>query len=956
MLTIPIALFLINGMTANSKESDKIFLPFIQNDEWNFSGIGKYDGWADQRDLFVIYHPWDVSESGNSGILSRMVPIPEKWEGRVRMHFYMTDDYHGRHSKLDSDNWLGQISFIGHRFKQILVNYEVIWEMDVADPEGVSEPSHFSVLLPENIKAGDDVKIGFRMIDKVGSMERLLDDYRHIGTTEGVVKEEDPWKFMTHLYIGDVTLTPESVKEIENRQPSSALLVEKMHSKNFPMKPYGENIAFPVPLYIETIDDMGSMEYPVQCGIPLPAGIASNVDQIIIRNRSGEALPLQLEPMNYWQDGTIRWVKANTTIKSDDIPLSLNVSKNKNHQKLPTNHILIKNVGENSFEISTGQFGLAVGGKNGTLIAKMQNKNAIITDLRGEIEINGKVYSAMTNSARILSEGPLFSEIELTGKMGSYDSEIGRFIFRLSVMAGQPYVRIFWRIFNDQAETLDISRFEFIGKVNMSEDAISQWNKEQTSKPNVIIRQLSQDKFDVIDDSGNIIDSGQHSEGWLGISDKNKGFIALTRHFYQQFPKAIQFNNGKIRISLFESSEQQAFYQPNEGEAKRHEIWLGLWDKSIAKEEMSEYAMAFSRPIRLSNAEYFCKSGGFGYAEVHNDRQFSDLDNFMKSTYGDISEDKFYQLGIRNWGDQPYQKDKNSWCNGYYDRQQGLASEYIMTGDPRWFDRLEATVRHIMDIDICHASSGRSDLIGAIYDCYATDHNKGNAWDMMQRIRGMLAYWRLTGDIDAKNEALAVADSVIRNDRGIHRGSIRDHGGALYCVMSAYDETLDPKYLDMAKRIAYDSISRVDRRRGTYSEVHGNISYRGNVPWMAAQLAQPLYEYYRFSGDIAIAKAVVGLAESMITENCERSKLGDVYGYSHNPHFGKTSGYHILIAPAILYAYELTGDESFLKHGVAMYKQTIEERTVNSINNCYWNTPTLLYYLKRFGFSSFDDK
>ena len=97
---------------------------------------------------------------------------------------------------------------------------------------------------------------------------------------------------------------------------------------------------------------------------------------------------------------------------------------------------------------------------------------------------------------------------------------------------------------------------------------------------------------------------------------------------------------------------------------------------------------------------------------------------------------------------------------------------------------------------------------------------------------------------------------------------------------------------------------------------------------------------------IDIAKAVVGLAESMITENCERSKpfvsssllgetRGDIYGYSHNPHFGKTSGYHILIAPAILYAYELTGDELFLKHGVAMYKQTIEEKTVNSINNCY---------------------
>jgi hypothetical protein len=28
-----------------------------------------------------------------------------------------------------------------------------------------------------------------------------------------------------------------------------------------------------------------------------------------------------------------------------------------------------------------------------------------------------------------------------------------------------------------------------------------------------------------------------------------------------------------------------------------------------------------------------------------------------------------------------------------------------------------------------------------------------------------------------------------------------------------------------------------------------------------------------------------------------------------------------------------------------MYEQTLAEKSVNSISNCYWNTPTLLYYL-----------
>ena len=31
-----------------------------------------------------------------------------------------------------------------------------------------------------------------------------------------------------------------------------------------------------------------------------------------------------------------------------------------------------------------------------------------------------------------------------------------------------------------------------------------------------------------------------------------------------------------------------------------------------------------------------------------------------------------------------------------------------------------------------------------------------------------------------------------------------------------------------------------------------------------------------------------------------------------------------------------------------MYQQTIDENTVNSILNCYWNTPALLYYLDKY--------
>ncbi|MFC1718108.1 beta-L-arabinofuranosidase domain-containing protein [Candidatus Poribacteria bacterium] len=954
MLVVSFIPFLIAGVSiAEAADIPELRLNFWPESEWFFEGSGQYEGWSERRDLFVLYHPWEVSQAGYSGAVSREVQIPDDWKGGIRLHFYMTDDYHGEHPKLDDNNWLGQMSLIGHRFKQILVDGEVIWEVDVADPEGVSVQSYFSIPLPERVEPGDQVRIEFRLIDKVGSSEHQGEDYRHIGTTDGI-KKSDPWRFMTHVYVGDVMLTPESVTEVKRGESPSTTLARQVHEKRWPLEPYGQSVSFPVPLDWEGSDDAPRMGCVIRCGIPLPPGAVNDVKQIILRDETGQRLELQLSPMNYWPDGSLCWVELDTITEPEsagpNARLLLDIDPDKSQENLSRKPVSVIAKDDDTFEIQTGGVNVSVGGPDGQLLSRMAYGDVVLTDLTGEIEIAGKTYKTMADSARVLADGPVRGEVELSGRMRSDEDEIGRFVFRVSGMSGRPYVRMTWRIYNDRAETLSISRFELVGNCSIGENAVSRWGSyEKSAGANVLVQQLSEERFDVIDDTGASVDTGKSSPGWLGVMDEGHSLTVLVRHFRQQFPKALEFKQGRLRIALFEASEEQPHYLPNEGEAKRHEIWLGLWDRALSPEEMDQTARLFSRPGRLFNAEYFCASGGFGYAATHDEKEFADLDAYMKNTYGDIGEKRIYELGIRNWGDKPYQKDNNSWCNGYYDRQQGLASEYLMTGDPRWFDRLEATVRHIMDVDVCHASAEHPDQLGAIYSCYSVDHSGGGIWVMMQRTKGTLAYWRLTGDTDARDTALEAADFVIRTNAGLGRGSVRDHGGALYCLMAAYDETNDPKYLEGAKAVAYDAMGRIDRRRGCYSEVHGNISYRGNVPWMVAQLAQPMYEYYRSSGDVDAAMAVVGMAESMIMENCTRGVPGDVYGYSHNPHFKKTSGYHVLIAPAILYAYELTGDDAFLEHGRAMYAQTIQEKSVNAINNCYWNVPTLLYYLKRFG-------
>jgi len=930
-------------------------LPFSTEDKaWIFTGTEPYEGWADRRALFVLYHPWAASQDDGAGMVSRDVQVPADWQGGVQLHFYMTDDYFGRQPMLSKDSWLGQIKLIGHRYKQILVDDEVIWDKDVADCPEVSEPSRFSVLLPERVKPGDSFRLGFRLIDKVGSDVSQPGDYRHIGTTDGI-QESDEWRFMTHLYIGDVTLTPARIETVPPvLHAPSARLARAVHEKRWPLEPYGEKVTLPVALTWEHWADVTPETCVLRCGVPLPAGRARETSQIVLRDKAGKRLPLQVNKMNHWEDGTLRWVELDAIAPANENTreLLLDISKEPSGADAPTPEqpVSITSRKDNEIILQTGEIAVTVGGTDACLLRRAVNGDLAIENLTGELEVGGNVYRTIVDTRRVLAEGPIRAEVELSGKLKSTGDEIGRFVFRLSAFAGQPYVRMTWRIFNDRAETLKVSRFELLGRYTPAPGSVTCWgDNKQTGGPDVCLRQWVEDRFEVTDGAGEKIDTGKTAGGWLAARNDGQTMQLFVRHFYQQFPKALELKNGRLRIALFEPSPDRPHYLPTEGEAKRHEIWLGLWDRSLPVADLRRFARCFARPARLFNADYYCASGGFGYAARHDEKRFPDFDDIVKQQYGEIEPKRFYVNDIRHWGDYPYGKTGN-WCNGYYDAPQGMASEYLMSGDPRWFDHLEATVRHIIDIDVCHASAAHPEWVGTKHcgEC-GPNHTSAYPWDAMQRIKGWLALWRLTGDIDVRQDALGAADAVIRRNRGIGCTSVRDHAGILYCLTAAYDETQDPKYLEAAKRVTQNALTRIETRRGCYPEVHGNVGYRGNVPWMCAQLCEPLYYYYRQSGDVEAAIALVGLTESILTENRTRDVLGDVYGYSHNPHFKKTAGYHVLIAPAVLYAYELTRDEYYLANARAMYAQMIRERSIDSVRNCYWNVPALLYYLQRFG-------
>ncbi|NKB66360.1 MAG: hypothetical protein GKR89_04820 [Candidatus Latescibacteria bacterium] len=911
--------------------------------DWDFAGVGHFEGWVDRRALLVVRHGWEASQRDGYGALSRQVEVPAHWQGPVRLHFYMSDDYDGSQEQLETDSWLGQINLPGHRFKQVLIDQEVVWERDVADAEGGEQQNRFAVELPGHIGPGDRFGLTFRLVDRLGSQERLAGDFRHIGSTEDI-EAESPWKFATHLYVGDVVLAPAAMAAPAPGVPPgmAAVQVEKRSVGDD-----GQAVDFPVALVWEGWEQ--GVTGIIRCGIPLPPGRVQRVDQVVLRRANGRPLALQIAPMNYWPDGSLRWVEVDAVAPDEgEQQLWLDVA-DEGPAIAPEQPASVQVEANGGWGLNSGAVAVQVGGAGGELTVAIIQGAARLEQIQGLLEVGEQVFRPLVETGHILARGPVRAEIELCGQLVAGADSLGRFVARLAVFAGQPYARLTWRIFNDRPQTLEIERFELVGQSPLGETAQTHWGGDRVGGGTVRLHQIEAERYVVRGPGEQMVQEGTALPGWLAASDSQQTAMVLVRHFRPQFPKALELDRGRWRIALFAGTDGQPQYRPSEGEAKRHEIWLGLWPQQLEPDRLQQVALAWDRPGRLFDAAYFSASGGLGPAAFHSADQFPQYHRLVQTQYGELEDSRFHAYGLRHWGDLPYNRGLQQWRNGYYDVQQGLASAYLMSGESRWFDHLEAAVRHIIDIDICHASQAHPEWVGSIHGYDGADHTGNGPWPPTQRNRGTLAYWRLTGDIDARDAALAVAESALRTGRGLGATSVRNHAGMLYCLTAAYDETGEARFLQGAQRLVEDALGRIDRRRGCYAEVHGNLSYRGNVPWMVAQLAEPLYYYCRESGSQEGARALVGLVESILTENTTRGVPGDVHGYSHNPHYAKNGGYHALIAPAVFYAYELTGDAFYLQHGRAMFAQMMRDGQIENVLNCAWNTPALLYFLQRYG-------
>jgi len=126
------------------------------------------------------------------------------------LNFYANDTYEAEGWEQGKLKWTFPAAacqnFVGHRFKQILIDGQVVWEQDVADAETFN---YASVDVSRSVKPGKEFDLTLRVIDKVSPATRLPGDEFHLGIWDWQAqgdKDADK-KFHTRVFWGDVALS-----------------------------------------------------------------------------------------------------------------------------------------------------------------------------------------------------------------------------------------------------------------------------------------------------------------------------------------------------------------------------------------------------------------------------------------------------------------------------------------------------------------------------------------------------------------------------------------------------------------------------------------------------------------------------------------------------------------------------------------------------------------------------
>jgi len=653
-----------------------------------------------------------------------------------------------------------------------------------------------------------------------------------------------------------------------------------------------------VPLIVETPIAATGVQ-PTTVGVPFPQGLLDQTSRLSLVDAEGAAVGLQARPTARWPDGSVQWALLDFLVKSapaGEAEWRLVIGGEPERPAAPqpsaiaieeTVEALIVETGAARFHLDRRRLGpinqVEIGGE------RLLDETLAVVALT---DAKGRVRFPRVERARVEEEGPVRATIRFEGSFRGRGRPC-RFEARISLFAGTALVRAELAVHNPRRARhrgglWDLGDpnsllFRDLSLAIGLRDA-GPCEVRWTEAPDHPARRADSAAFELHQESsgGENWNSRNHinhkgeiplrfrgyratAEGQERRGDRASPVVELRSssarvaaalpEFWQQFPKAIAADGRTLRLHLFPRQSADDF-ELQGGERKTHVCWI---DFGVGGSSAIDALGWVHRPASVvCRPQWRADAGVAPPLPPASKAVATPLDDYLAPFLDgpndlDARRELADEYGWRHYGDlhadheaAHYDGPKPiiSHYNNQYDAVLGLLTQYLRSGDSRWFHGADALARHVMDIDLYQTAEDKPAYNGGLF--WHTDHyrdaatashraySKANKRDARHNYgggpgnehnytTGLALFHHLTGSPQAREAVLGLANWVIAMDDGSatpfglidegptglasqtaftnFHGPGRGCGNSVNALLDAWSLSNDQRYLDFAERL-----------------------------------------------------------------------------------------------------------------------------------------------------------
>ena len=591
-----------------------------------------------------------------------------------------------------------------------------------------------------------------------------------------------------------------------------------------------------IPIILQEHGGIARDDEPVTMGIPLPRGLLKDTDKMILLDPDKGILPLQTQSLAHWQDGSVKWILLDfqAGIPADGTKELLLENQQTAGSGNPSSPILLDeqatelviDTGAARFHVNTKIFQpfsrVVSDGRNRL---SEQGSSVVLTDREG------RENRATVSSWEWEAKGSLRATVKLTGIFPSEkETEQLSFIARLSFFAGLASCKIDLTLWNPRAaehpgglwdlgdpgsiyfndfslhlfpppattESIEYlvekkGAFGQAGKealqIYQDSSGGENWqSKNHVNCNNEVTTSFRGYRVTIAD---NMVMQGLRAAPCVCLQGENSRISVGVRHFWQNFPKALEADPDKITVRFFPNLFADLF-ELQGGERKTHTCLVDFSAKDLVKTSGWLHAPLEAR----TTPKWYADSRAIPYLVPADRNREKTLQELIQpaieggNTFFDRRE-IIDEYGWRNFGDWYADHEAVGYkgpaplvahYNNQYDGIRGTLCRYLQEGDYRWCLLGDQLCRHVRDIDIYHTDRDKPEFNKGLFwhtehylpaetathRCFSRKHSGardlncygGGPAMSHNYAAGLLYHYYLTGETASKEAVLDLAEYI----------------------------------------------------------------------------------------------------------------------------------------------------------------------------------------------------